>query len=373
MKRFLMTCLVVLCSLLAAMPSMGEAGGAQRIPGRVAVLAEIVDRSETMYRVQHAEQPPVIDGNIDEWAEVPAMVLDRADQGRRVSGPDDLSGSLRLLWDREALYFCLQVRDNVHSAPNPRAAWDNDCLQFALDPYMNGPGASFNEMERSYCLSDTMGGPVLSSYSVPAAGEVSHDIVAGVTVKTLMRPDGVRVFEMAMPWAKLDPAHPWVLGRLGFTFSLNDNDGEGFKGALVWTEGLLWGKDASKFGVLVFEKAVGTRNAVLELAPELNIFGDRAQSRWITLRDVDPFTSARLLVNRTQPGLVAAALSVYRPGEAEPIATGRVEEPVGAGGTVIFAWDLSGLRDGKYELVFDVPAERPETRRRIAWYKMELG
>lgn len=371
MKKLPIVFILVMCFLISNMPGLNQAQGVQQIPGRVAVLEEIVTRSETTYHVKRTEQPPVIDGKADEWANVAAMVLDQEEQGRGIDGPNDLSGSLRLLWDQDALYFCLQVTDNVHHAPDRRAAWDNDGMQFALDAYMNGPGASFNEMVRTYCLSDTVGGPVLSSYSAPAVGEESHDIVSGVTLKTSVRADGVRVFEMAMPWTQLGPIHPWVLGRLPFTFSLNDNDGEGFKGARVWTKGLLWGQDASRFGALIFDDAVGTTDAILALTPELNIFGDRTSSSWMKLKEVDPFTSARLLVNKAKAGRVEATLSVYRPGQANPIATSRIEQSVEAGGTAVFAWDLSQLSNGKYELAFDVPAMPAGPR--ISWYRMNLN
>ena len=367
MKQFLMAFILVVCLLMLSMPGLNKACAVQEIPGRVAVLEEIVTRSETVHHVGRAARRPVIDGKADEWADVAAMVLERQEQGRGVSDANDLSGSLRLLWDEEALYFCLQVTDDVHYAPSPRAAWDNDGMQFVFDAYMNGPGAGYNANHRSFCWSDTADGPVLSMYWNSPDGQ-RHDVVAGMEMKTSVGADGVRVYEMAMPWSWLAPTHPWVLGRLGFTFSLNDNDGEGFKGARFWTEGLLWGQDPTKFGVLMFDGAMGTRDATLQLAPECNLFGDRAKSRWLELKDVDPFTNARLLVNTKDARRVEPSLTVRRAGESEPLGTARVE-PKATGKTMVFAWDLSGLEDGKYELTFEVPGIPPTPH--STWYRLD--
>ena len=84
------------------------------LPGRVVPNAEAIpirDEAEKVYHVRRVDTPPAIDGRAGEWQDVPAMVPDKKEQSRGVAGPGDLSGSLRLLWDKQALYFCLVVQD----------------------------------------------------------------------------------------------------------------------------------------------------------------------------------------------------------------------------------------------------------------------
>jgi len=373
MKQLLKAFVLVASLFMSVAYGLHQAHGAEQIPGRVAELEEVVTRSDTTYHVAHTEQAPTIDGQIDEWASVPAMRLDRDKQGRGLSGTNDLSGSMRLLWDQDAVYLCIEVIDNIHHAPDWNSGWENDCVQFIFDDYMNGHGAGYNGHGRGYCLTDTPDGPVLSMYTASTADGELHEVVTWMSLKSSVQPNGVRVFELALPWSHLKPTHPWVLGRLGFSFSINDNDGFGFKGARFWTEGLLWGRDASKFGVLLFDEAIGSRDAILELAPEWNLFRNIKESRWLKVRDVNPFTHARILVNRKQAGQITANLSVRRVGDSEPVAVGRAEQSVGTGETAVFAWDLSQLNDGKYELVYDIPELQLEPRLPTTWYQLDLN
>ena len=366
MKQILKAFVLFTFPLMDAMSGLHQAHGAQQLSGGVAELEEIVIHSDTTYHVKRADKPPVIDGQSDEWSDVPAMRLDREDMSRGLTGTNDLSGSLRLLWDQDAIYFFLEVQDDIHHAPDRKSGWENDCMQFIFDAYMNGPGGGYSDHNRDFCLSDTPDGPVVSMYT-----RTDHEVLTWMSPKSSVQPDGVRVFEMAMPWSHLSPTHPWVLGRMGFSFSINDNDGSGFKGARFWTHGMLWGRDPAKFGVLIFDEAMGSRDAILELAPEWNLFGDRQESRWLKIKEVDPFTHARLLVNAKHAGTIEVNLTVRLAGESEPIATGGAEQSVGAGETAVFAWDLSQLDDGTYELAFDIPGLQVEPRPHTRWSQLD--
>ena len=98
------------------------------------------------------------------------MALDRKEQtGGQWNGVKDLSGALRLLWDDRGLYFCLQVTDDVHAAPHAeKDFWENDCCQFAFDPYMNGPEGTYDAREISLWVSDTPEGPKMDAIACPA-------------------------------------------------------------------------------------------------------------------------------------------------------------------------------------------------------------
>ena len=55
----------------------------------------------------------------------------------------------------------------------------------------------------------------------------------------------------ALPWAALGPWRPAAGATVGWSFTVNDADGEGFRGWLEWTPGICGSKDAAAFGRLV--------------------------------------------------------------------------------------------------------------------------
>ncbi len=83
------------------------AAGLLSLPGRVdpaGAIAPILATNQPVYHVARAAAAPVIDGQPDEWKAVPAMRVDqRAQAGGQWDGPADLSGTLKLLWDDQAL------------------------------------------------------------------------------------------------------------------------------------------------------------------------------------------------------------------------------------------------------------------------------
>ena len=104
-------------------------------------------------KVLRTMKPVVLDGKLDEWANVPALTCDDKEgvvHGKpnlaelwlpQWRGKDDLSFSVKMLWrKRDAIYFLLQVRDNkVMPAPGDKRAlaFKYDCLELFFDsrPY----------------------------------------------------------------------------------------------------------------------------------------------------------------------------------------------------------------------------------------------
>ena len=71
--------IAVLC-LLAVLPC---ALAQQQLEGRVVEIERIVPilgEAEPVYHVQRADPSPTVDGNLAEWKDVPAMVLDNEGQ-----------------------------------------------------------------------------------------------------------------------------------------------------------------------------------------------------------------------------------------------------------------------------------------------------
>jgi hypothetical protein len=350
-----------------------NAKAAIQIEGRAAPVDRItplLDQSANgVYHVHHVAKPPVIDGNPDEWKDVPAMSLDKKGQsGGAWAGPSDLSGAMRVVWDERALYFCVQVKDDVHHAPNAdEYFWDNDGCQFVFDAYMNGPAGPYDLDELSFFVSDSPKGPLMARYRARGVPVKKEELLAKQAVKTSVQADGTRVYEWALPWDVLEPISPWILGRCGFGFTLNDNDGKGFKGGLFWTPGILWGQDASKLGQLIFDDAVGSRDAILPLRAESRFF-DQPGSQWLGVEKTDPFFTARLLVRTRQKTPVQAKLQVFREGKDTPVAVGVVDHETAAGTTTVFTWDLRGLATGRYELQYEVPGVTPQPSPRLMYH-----
>lgn len=60
------------------------------------------------------------------------------------------------------------------------------------------------------------------------------------------------IYEMSMPWSELVPGSkpPKQGERLGFSFLVNENDGNGRQGAIMFARGIFHSKDASLFTYL---------------------------------------------------------------------------------------------------------------------------
>ncbi|MHB0939212.1 MAG: sugar-binding protein [Armatimonadota bacterium] len=350
------------------------AWAAEALPGKAVpagAITPVNDQAAPAYHVQKAAKRPAIDGKADEWKNVPAMVLDQQEQARGWNGPQDLRGALRLQWDDQGLYFCLEVADDVHSAPKADADWwENDCCQFAFDAYLNGPTGGFDADEQSYLVGDSPKGPIFSAYQQAGQQFQQETLLKDRPLKMGVQPDGTRVFEWSMTWPQLAPVSPWLLGRCGFTFTINDNDGKGFEGAMFWSKGLIYGQNASQFGQIVFDGAQGSKPAALGLRPEVKV-ADDATGRWLHVAGAEPWNAARLLVNLPDGGKVTAKAAVYPVGEKKPVAAGSLTEELQANVPVAFTWDLSGLADGAYEVEYTVEkvAKAPQ---RVGFFQVNI-
>jgi len=367
-----LVCVAVLCS---------TADAQRELKGRVTEVARItpiIDQVEDVYHVKRAGKPPVIDGKADEWSNVPAMVLEAKNQflGESWDGPRDLSGSLRLLWDEKALYFCLSVTDDVHHAPDAvEKSGQNDCCQFAFDAYMNGP-PGYDRDELLFSVSDSPAGPRLVQNREWGCAEDKEVPVQEHPLAMSSRGEHTRLYEGAMSWESLRPVSPWLLGRCGFSFALIDNDKEGTEGALHWARGIFWGRDASKFGQVVFDGAKGSRSAGMILgpmrqpAPELNVY---EPNDWLRGAGADAAATARLIVYAAQDMKAAPEIRVFRAGEDEPHSIGRAKGTLASGQTVVFTWDLDRLQPGDYELTCEAAAVFEKTTPRLAFTRKPVN
>jgi hypothetical protein len=213
------------------------------------VEARSLGQAEVLPPRPRAEAPraqvaPGIDGALSEWTAAPALTVgpDGAANLKDHGGEADLSGQVRVMWDDACLYFAAEVTDQEHSAPQPHQnMWQGDCLQIAVRP--GGPTrTSSYDGVHELGLALTVDGPELWQW-MPEERVVTEGQVA------VVRHEGRTLYEAAIPWSALGLS-PEAGRSAGFSLTLNDNDGAGFRGWLEWSSGLCGQKDASRFGVL---------------------------------------------------------------------------------------------------------------------------
>ncbi len=222
-----------LYKLLATATGDGESARRERLVGGFA-------------RVPKARQSIAVDGVLDGsgWEAAPKYSIDTARQrfvsapgAKKWEGPEDLSGSVRFLWDADFLYVGVEVTDDIFA--NPKAdeqIWNQDGVQFLVDPFrqeIRGKGRydyAFGlgrKGSQSWCN--------LSADPTAPAGAVEAMKFA------TRRPDSTKgnmVYEIAIPWARLAPFKARVGANLGLAMILNEDDGAGRKSFMGWFGGV---------------------------------------------------------------------------------------------------------------------------------------
>ena len=157
-------------------------------------------------------------------------------------GAADCSAEVWAGWDDEALYLAIAVTDNVqHQEESGVLLWRGDGVQLA---FRNGPPnatSGYDGSEAEVGLTLGPRGPVVFRW-MPNAGPCAEARLA------VQRAGDVTRYETAIPWTALSVTGMRVGRRLAWSMTVNDNDGEGFRGWLEWTPGVCGSKDSSAFG-----------------------------------------------------------------------------------------------------------------------------
>ncbi len=312
--------------------------------------------AEPVYHVRRAEHTPVIDGYLDEWEGVPAIVLDQKKHclGQiRWEGPEELSGAMRIMWDEKALYFALDVTDDIlHRNPKPYSVWENDSCQFVFDTLLNGPRGYIGLRDYNLCVSKLPEGPRIIQYRTRPGQETEHRFPEHNI--SFMERQGGYIYEWAIPWKYLPPISPWILGRCGFSFTISEQDNHGFEGALGWTKGILLAKDHAALGQLIFDGAPGTADAVLEIPTQPMSEQTDSLSPWTIQNGSKIPNTASIVFHSVQQRTVTSTIKIFGPlSKQEPIAIGRIEHELKPGEVTAYTWDLTQLLSGMYEIEFD--------------------
>ena len=204
-------------------------------------------KSRPRLRAPQLSPAPVIDGKLDDWPATSPLRLggDRVNTVRvekGYGGAEDLSATVRCGWDKNFLYLAAKVRDNVwHQEQADFRLWQGDCIQLAFRDGPPNDNAGYDGTESEVGLTLGPAGPVMFQWT-PGACPVADGRLA------VRRDGGVTIYEAAIPWKALGIRTMREGRRLAWSFTINDNDGAGFRGWLEWTPGICGGKDSSAFG-----------------------------------------------------------------------------------------------------------------------------
>lgn len=186
---------------------------------------------------------PSLDGNLDDpaWkAALPQKIAGgnhylalKKDSGTW-TGPEDLSATMKFLWDDEYLYVGVEVTDDLPGKlEKDSMIWRQDGLQFLIDPareMKSKPG------KYDYAVAVGSKGPQAWSYltadSVKAPVNEAGDF--RVAVKRRADTSGSMTYEAAIPWTRISPFRPAPGKNLGLTMILNEDDGPGRDSFMAW-------------------------------------------------------------------------------------------------------------------------------------------
>jgi len=186
-----------------------------------------------------------LDGQLDEWQDIEPIVLNsKASWGghhtARWGGPDDLSGTIRSMWDKTNLYFAFEVTDDhhiTHFFGRDMSKYDLIHIGFDLRRDCLDKNAFFIEDDCDYGIAFTDRGGAYRFWGAKRREEIPKEMVIGVVQK-----GHVTTYEVAFPWkAEFEPYATPEAGRvMGVSIELCDIDPDEGQGFLRWGEGLVW-------------------------------------------------------------------------------------------------------------------------------------
>ena len=187
-----------------------------------------------------------LDGNLDEpeWRAAPKYLINEERQYFYIhrdikpwSGPRDLSGTLRFLWDDEFLYVGVEVTDDIFlNHAQDSMIWAQDSLQFLIDPFRQ---EARGRGRYDYAIGSGAKGPqAWCSLSADASAPTGGVPDIRISARRVDPKNGDMVYEVAIPWSRLAPFAPGVGRDLGLSMILNEDDGPGRKSFMGWFSGV---------------------------------------------------------------------------------------------------------------------------------------
>ncbi len=144
----------------------------------------------------------------------------------------------------------MEVKDDIFHQPyTGKDIWKGDCVQLALRP---AGVANRSTYEGVYEFGIALGANGEEVYQwTPREGNWE---TASCKIN---RKENSILYQLSLPWEAIGLEKPTLVRELGWAFTINENDGEGFRGWLEWAGGICGNKDASLFGKLVLKREEG--------------------------------------------------------------------------------------------------------------------
>lgn len=165
---------------------------------------------------------PEADGDLSEWAALPAMLLD--EQTRTVvneemySGDGDMRARVQLAWSPEALHLAIRVHDDALVDLPGRSEWENDSVEIYLD--------GRPEAERTAAYGDFVSQNILPVLR-PVAGEFEGNNAwpAEAVAWAVRQVEGGYTMEASLPFERIAGRTRARAGdTVRFDMMLNDRD-----------------------------------------------------------------------------------------------------------------------------------------------------
>ncbi len=181
----------------------------------------------------------LIDGNLNEWASTPAIILDKntADyvEHQPIPEPADLSARIYCGWQGNDLVLAADVSDDALFRDSTNI-WDDDSIEFGLDGLQDG----------------WLWNPDDHQFTVATDGVITDFGTVTITEATVAvrRTTTGWLLEVYLPSGLLNAGEFYPDKLLGFTVGLNEDDDGGYRDNHMILEGSKTIGDASGFGAL---------------------------------------------------------------------------------------------------------------------------
>jgi hypothetical protein len=197
---------------------------AQMVAQAKAQVGHTSAKVEAALSIPPASRAPTIDGNVDEvWAAVPSHTI-----GHIVYKPPtseaDLSAIFKTMYDKDALYFLVDVTDD-QLVNDSTESWLDDGVEIfvAAD---NNKSDVYGDKDYQYHFD--------YDASAPAMGESHHNNTNGVQYAFARTDKGHRL-EAKLPWATLG-TKPAAGKKIGLDIHVNDDDDGGDRDTkIMWS------------------------------------------------------------------------------------------------------------------------------------------
>ncbi|MBN1383409.1 MAG: hypothetical protein JW983_00815 [Elusimicrobia bacterium] len=158
------------------------------------------DRLEEKSKIVRTVKPILIDGILKEWKKAVKIEIDPDEhlETGEIADKKDLSADVWLMWDKEYLYFAVNVTDNqVISRKNGPDIWREDCIELFIDPKNDGfIWGNKKDFQIGLSPSGSDGKPQSWAW-------FQKSDTAGVVNKSSQIRDGGYIIEAAIKWSFL--------------------------------------------------------------------------------------------------------------------------------------------------------------------------